>query len=437
MNIEEELGWYEVNPMYVDVPLSEINAELLDDQYHIAISRKRIWPDRDEGIAHFYVFDSFVDSFLKMFNITSTKDDNNNTWVDYLAFMKKQHPHKIVKLYLNNSYAHCVAILETNVRPISANIALELYEYLSSNNVNVSRLSNNEHVTEFVVLNDDLVKVFDTKYGIYRLGGIITISHLTNSGVKIHAVVEHVCSGRIATIKNKSLSIFIDVTDIETTVSDIISAVGAIVNRSPFKTLIVDRLKASRHTVASIDECLKISKRLSKDMSIPMRASKMDLHRLMDYYGIVCPNVPFLDSKKYEARRKIGNNIMLNAKSTRTKWLSTNPSHITRLQLFHLLIDTRAEDDMVESHREFTGRFLFSVGDLEDTNAERIQLPTISKLEERKKRQKKALSSIKMVHHHESEDTEMFYNDDIISDFDSETETEDVHTDDIASDFDG
>jgi hypothetical protein len=426
--ILEDLGWQDIMPRYVHVPLSSINVEWLNG-YYINIPRQAVWPDsEDDAKAYFRVFESFVDSFLRMFNLSSTKKDKDTVWTAYFDLMKKEHTDRNVKLYINNSCGHAVAIVDEDTTPLPADISLEMYEWLKLNGHNVSRLCNEEDKTEFIILSSKVIRLFNGKYGTYRIGGIVSIPHCGNT-IKIYGALEHCSTQNVAIVKNKSVSINVDAKDRqpEDVAKEVIEALATVADadKSPFYKLIIGRLKTSRKTIASIQECLDVNELLAKKMEMPLRAARMELHKTLDHYGIVCPNVPFIKAIQFSAVRRIGDNILIESKSTRTKWLSTNPSHIDRLQLFHLLVDTMTEWDTspedIRKFQERVGDFLFSMGDLEDTNAQRLfALPPV-------KRKTEPRDNADII--------DIDDNSDILSDFDSEGTDTMSDTDDLQSDL--
>jgi hypothetical protein len=86
-----------------------------------------------------------------------------------------------------------------------------------------------------------------------------------------------------------------------------------------------------------------------------LRAGLVKLEKVFDHYGIAGPN----DVKGTKAEKE--------------KWLASMPTHVDRLQLFHLLIDTIPDTKNSREFQEDVGNFLFSAGDLSGMKARRLR----------------------------------------------------------------
>jgi hypothetical protein len=296
----------------------------------------------------YHIGSHFKESFCKMFFVL--KKATQDIPLDAIQRAVVSNGDKTVKIYVDDSCALAVAIMKENVNPVSAAQAVDLYNGLEREGFDVRDFDQDILRSEFAIFNREPIQLFPTKFGEYRGGGLVYITHNNGTNVKILSVIEHCSSGRYAIINNRAISLAIPTRKgPENAVREARDALRMIgrATRPEFQDLIAERLCAARSTVASVGECMDIADRISKYNR--QRAHFVKLPRVFDHYKIASPD------EKNE------------------RWLETNPSHADRLQLFHLLVDTivvKYPDARI--YREKAGEFLFSAGDLEGTDAKRL-----------------------------------------------------------------
>jgi hypothetical protein len=290
----------------------------------------------------------FKESFCKMFFVLKKATDDIP--LDAIQRAVIDNEDKTVKIYVDNSCALAVAIMKETVNPVSAAQARDLYDSLEREGFDVRDFDQDVLRTEFAIFNREPVQLFPSKFGEYRGGGLVYITHHNNTSVKIMSVIEHCSSGHYAIINNRIISMGIPTRKgPENTLREARDALRMVgrATRPEYHDIIAERLTAARSTVASVGECMDIANRIAKYNR--QRAHFVKLPKVLDHYKIASPD------EKNE------------------RWLATNPTHADRLQLFHLLIDTIVvKHPDARIYREKAGAFLFTAGDLEGTEAKRL-----------------------------------------------------------------
>jgi len=358
-----------INPAYITTNMQDLRLKQNNGLWYLEM-----------GDSLFHVGAEFKESLYKTLNIS--RKTTGKIPLDEIFEAAKRHNSDPVKVYINKALALAVSLLKPTVRPIDPTQASELFEGTSE----ASEMHQTELQTEFYVRNPNIITVFDSKHGRYRAGGFVQIRHDRGTSIKIVPILEHTSSGQCAIINNKVLCLFVPIRkDANRTFADLKDAVKSVAtSRKPeFRDILVDRIKESRNTVASVAECVHVASTLSE--IAPERAKLLKLDRVFDHYGMAAPD------EKSE------------------KWLAMNPSHADRLQLFHLLVDTKTDDP---NFREKAGSFLFDTGDLEGTDVMRLW-----------GKSRRAAPRTE-------------FDSDIVSDFETELESTEIYDDDdIASDF--
>jgi len=321
------------NPSYHTVKLSDMQFRSANGLWYV---------EMPAGTYH--VGKDFKRTLLKMLQVKHPLI--HSIPLDELVRVISKYDDRPMKVYLNDACALAVAAMKPNVSPVDTSAAASIHESLSKS-YEVTPLQQTDLITEFVVFNKNSFRLFPTDSGVYKAGGLVHINHTNGSSIKIVAALQHCKSGNYAIINNKALCLLIPVrNDSRRTAREIHDALLLVArsDKPEFYDLIKDRLLASRLTVASLRECVAVGAKLS-DIN-HHRAALIKLPKMLDFYGMAAPD------EKTE------------------KWLASKPSHVDRLQLFHLLVDTLVYKP--RAYREETGDFLFDVGDLEGTDTRRL-----------------------------------------------------------------
>ena len=187
-----------INPAYHLVPLSKLRIEKLNRLWYLHIIT-------DSKPMIFHIGPEFKKSFCKFLHV-STKATKNIPFDVLLETMKENNSFD-VKVYVNKGRALALAIMKAEHMPLGADGALELYEWLKYHGYDVRDLLQDEFFTEFSIFNKN---PFDLDgFHSYRGGGLIHVSHVGNSSVKILTTLEHRNSRNYAIINNKSLCLYV------------------------------------------------------------------------------------------------------------------------------------------------------------------------------------------------------------------------------------
>jgi hypothetical protein len=326
-----------INPLYKQVTISQLRIEEQSGLSYLYI-------DGDQTYIY-HVGAEFIESFCKTFHF-SRKSINEVSLSVAFRMIKDVVKDKDYLIYINDACAFAIAIMKDDGKPVGGDLAQKLYDEMESKKCSVMGLTQDEIHTKFMVVNPNAFKMFNDRES-YRLGGLLYVPHIYNGSVKIMAVIERCSSGGLAIINNRALCLYVQLRDDpKETIAEVGDAMISVAesDKLEFHQLIAERLTTNYQTTASVKECANIGQKLVT-IGSGERASMIRIDKVLDHYGIASP------SDRGE------------------KWLSMQPSHLNRLQLFHLLIDA------VHNEYEFmeeVGDFLFTPCDLENTGVKKL-----------------------------------------------------------------